>query len=288
MISQRLQAKAANVGDFEVQRILPQVDRRFVGPICFVDHFGPHQFIADPNGGVGPHPHIGLATVTYLFEGQTLHRDSLGTEQLITPGAVNFMTAGSGITHSERAPATLRGQQTTSHGLQLWVGLPTAAEETAPSFQHAPLKTLPLIEQSGVELRVLLGEWGGLRSPVKVHSPTLYAVAELEAGSELEVPAGYSERAIYVVDGEVCVEEDVLSPHQLAVLAPGTVSSVRAPNRARVAIFGGEPLDGPRYLLWNFVSSRKDRLQQAASDWKHRRFATIPGDAEDRIPMPGE
>ncbi|MBL9038608.1 MAG: pirin family protein [Archangium sp.] len=284
----RLKAAPAPVGDFEVQRVLPQRERRFVGPICFLDHFGPHTGVGDANSGVGPHPHIGLSTVTYLFDGETLHRDSLGTEQLIRPGEVNWMTAGKGIAHSERTPPPRWGQPMTSHGLQVWVGLPQALEESEPSFQHVARSDLPRWASDEVELDVVLGRWGSLVSPVRVTSPTFYVVASLENGGRLDVPTEFSERAVYVVEGSVCVGDEVFSAHEVAVLDAGRSVEVSAPHRARVAIFGGEPLDGPRYLLWNFVSSRKERLQQARTDWIQRRFPLIPGDADTRIPFPGE
>jgi|APLak6261678615_1056124.scaffolds.fasta_scaffold00191_4 hypothetical protein len=288
LLSLKLTAKAAPVGDFQVLRALPQRERRLVGPFCFLDHMGPHTAIGTAGGGVGPHPHIGLSTVTYLFEGETLHRDSLGTEQLITPGDVNWMTSGRGIVHSERTPAHLLGKPSTMHGLQVWVALPLDAEEAAPSFQHAPKTALPLMEENGASLRVVLGEWLGARSPVKLASPTFYVVAELEAGAELELPSQHPERAVYVVDGDVGLDGASFTRGELAVLTPGESGTLTALTKSRVAVLGGAPLEGPRFMWWNFVSSRKERLEQAKDDWKHRRFPLIPGDSEDRIPMPGE
>ncbi len=282
-----LSGKAAPVGDFQVVRALPQVGQRFVGPFCFLDHMGPATSIGSAQGGVGPHPHIGLATITYLFEGEGLHRDSLGNEQLIRPGDVNWMSGGRGIVHSERTPAAWHGKPMTMHGLQLWVALPTALEESEPSFQHADASALPTLETDGVSLRVILGAWSGRRSPIQLASPTIYAVAELEAGAQLELPALASEHAVYVVSGDVGVEGSSLSKHQLGVLDAGA-TCVTAITTSRVAIIGGEPLDGPRFMLWNWVSSRKERLEQARLDWKHGRFPSIPGDSEDRIPGPGE
>ncbi len=288
LVSLRLTARAAPVGDFQVLRALPQRERRTVGPFCFVDHLGPHTSVGAVGAGVGPHPHIGLSTVTYLFEGAALHRDSLGTEQLITPGDVNWMTAGRGIVHSERTPAHLIGQAYTLHGLQVWVALPIEAEEQAPSFQHAPKSALPLLEEGGVVTRVLLGEWQGLRSPIRLSSPTVYVVATLEAGAELELPVTSSERAVDVVEGEVGLEGTSFSRGQLAVLTPNSEGSVTALTASRVAVLGGEPLEGPRFMWWNFVSSRKERLEQAKREWSDRRFPLVPGDSEDRVPMPGE
>jgi len=281
-------ARAAPVGDFEVQRVLPQRERRFVGPVCFLDHFGPHTSVGTATSGVGPHPHIGLATVTYLFEGQALHRDSLGTEQLIRPGDVNWMTAGRGIVHSERTPPAWQGRPLTSHGLQVWVGLPLLAEEAEPSFQHAPRAALPVLEAPGVRGAVVLGTWGGSTSPIRLASPTVYAVAALEAGARWALEAAAPERALYVVEGRCRLEGRELAAHQLAVLAPGTVPQLVALAACRVAVLGGEAFPEPRYLWWNFVSSRKERLQQAREDWTARRFPVVPGDELDRIPGPGE
>mgnify|MGYP001560840962 CR=1 FL=1 len=288
LISLKLNGKPALVGDFPVRRALPQRERRLVGPFCFLDHMGPHTSQGTAAGGVGPHPHIGLATVTYLFEGEVLHRDSLGSEQLITPGDVNWMTAGRGIAHSERTPSHLVGKPNPMHGLQVWVALPLDAEESAPSFQHVPKAQLPFTSEGGASLRVVLGEWLGAKSPVRLASPTFYAVAELEPGADLELPTQYSDRAVYVVDGSIGLDGASFASGELAVLTPGATGVVSAVTRSRVAIFGGEPLEGPRFMWWNFVSSRKDRLEQAKDDWKHRRFPLIPGDSEDRIPMPGE
>lgn len=288
LLSLLLKAKKAPVGDFEVNRALPQRERRMVGPFTFLDHMGPHTAVAAPGSGVGPHPHIGLAAVTYLFEGELLHRDSLGSEQLITPGDVNWMTAARGIVHSERPPPHQLGRQATMHGLQAWVALPAEAEEGAPAFEHAGKASLPSSEERGVALRVLLGEWRGARSPVRVASPSLYVMAELEAGSQLELPTQYSERAVYVVEGGVELEGQSLSPFELAVLTPQVEGVLTARARTRLAVLGGEPLEAPRFMWWNFVSSRKERLEQAREDWKARRFPLIPGDSEDRVPAPGE
>lgn len=249
---------------------------------------GPHHAVGVAGGGIGPHPHIGLSTVTYLFEGEMMHRDSLGTEQLITPGDVNWMSASRGIVHSERTPAHLVGKPTPLHGLQVWVGLPLEVEEAAPTFQHVSKAALPFSQEKGVSLRVVLGEWQGARSPVRVASPTSYVVAELEPGAELELPAQYADRALYVVDGEVTLEGTSFHCGELALLSIGVAGRARAVTKSRVAVFGGDPLEGPRYMWWNFVSSRKERLEQAKEDWRHRRFPLIPGDSEDRIPMPGE
>lgn len=288
LIELRLASKSAAVGDFMVSRALPQVQRRFVGPFCFVDHMGPHTHVGRADGGVWPHPHIGLSTVTYLFDGELLHRDSLGTEQLVRPGDVNWMTAGRGIVHSERTPAHLVGQASTVHGLQLWVGLPKADEECAPSFQHVEKARLPLRDDGDVQVRVVLGAWDGLVSPVKVSSPLFYVVAELDAGAELTVPAHFEQRALYVVEGDLGVDGEAISARELVVLTPGEAGTVCANVKTRVAILGGAPFPEPRFMLWNFVSSRRERLEDAKREWIARRFPVVPGDSEARVPYPGE
>ncbi|MBK9033984.1 MAG: pirin family protein [Myxococcales bacterium] len=270
-----------------VMRALPRRERRFVGPFCFLDHFGPHAEVGRADGGVAPHPHIGLATATYLFDGAILHRDSLGTAQRIVPGDVNWMTAGRGIVHSERTPPEQVGVTSTSHGLQIWVALPTAHEDAPPSFQHAPGATLPVLDAPGVRLRVLLGAWDGVASPVQVWSPLTYVIAELADGATLAVPGFQPERALYVVDGAVTIagEPTPLGRGELAVLRPDELATLTATAPTRVAVFGGAPLDGPRYLLWNFVASSKARLEQARLDWIARRFPIIPDD-DGYIPFP--
>ena len=287
-IELRLTAKPAMADALPVARALPRRERRFVGPFCFLDHFGPHEDVGRADGGVAPHPHIGLATVTYLFDGAILHHDSLGTAQRIVPGDVNWMTAGRGIVHSERTPADRVGVASTSHGLQIWVALPLAHEDDAPSFQHAPAASLPVIDLPGARLRVLLGAWAGVASPVRVWSPLTYVIAELAAGARLDVPAFQPERALYVVDGELALDGEAapLGHHELAVLTPDAPATLHARAATRVALFGGAPLDGPRYMLWNFVASTKARLDQARLDWIARRFPTIAAD-DGYIPFPG-
>lgn len=288
VLTQVLEGTKAPVGDFHVVRALPKAERRFLGPFCFLDHMGPSTQVGHAKSGVGPHPHIGLATITYLFDGEALHRDSLGTVQRIRPGDVNWMSAGRGIVHSERTPPDRFGAPMTLHGLQLWVGLPGHLEESEPSFQHADAEALPRFEQDGARCRVVLGSFRGLTSPIRLASPTLFAVAELDAGATLELPADVGERGVYVVAGDVGVDGTSLAAHQLGVLEPRTETCLTALTPARVAVLGGEPLDGPRFMLWNWVSSRRERLEQARLDWKHGRFPTIPGDDDERIPGPGE
>jgi redox-sensitive bicupin YhaK (pirin superfamily) len=287
LVETRLAGRPAPVGDFTVRRVIPQRDRRFVGPFCFLDHMGPHTSMGTADGGVAPHPHIGLATVTYLFDGEVLHRDSLGTEQRISPGDVNWMTAGNGIVHSERTPTSLLGRSYTLHGLQFWVALPLGREEGPPSFQHAARASLPFIEEAGVSLRVVLGQWRSLRSPVELASPLTLAVAELDAGAELELDTLHPERAVYVVDGDVRLGSEGFTGGELAALGAGEPGAVTAVTNARVAFMAGPPLDGPRHLLWNFVASSREKLVQAREDWiAGVRFKDVPGDPGPRIPFP--
>jgi redox-sensitive bicupin YhaK (pirin superfamily) len=271
-------------GGFVVRRLLPAARRRSVGPFIFFDHFGPVQELPGGNHDVRPHPHIGLATVTYLFEGAMMHRDSLGTEQVITPGAINWMTAGRGIVHSERKPATLVHKPFTNHGLQLWTALPLANEEDAPAFAHTPAADIPETGVAGVPVRVLVGEAFGLRSPVATLSPTLYLDVAVPKGGTIALPPLAAECAIYALDHPVTVDGEPVAARTMAVLAPGAVQ-VSAPQGARIAVIGGAPLDGPRHMWWNFVSSRAGRIHQAADDWEGGRFAPVPGETES-IPLP--
>ncbi len=270
-------------GGFTVRRYLPAAPRQAVGPFLFFDHFGPVQAGPDDNHDVRAHPHIGLATVTYLFEGAMQHRDSLGVVQRIEPGAINWMTAGRGIVHSERTPDDLRGVARRSHGLQLWVALPAADEEMAPAFAHTPAADIPALEVGGARLRVLVGEAFGAVSPVAVRSPTLYLDIAMSAGDAFPLPLA-EERALYVVEGSVHLDGEPLPPGRLLVLAPGEEPMLGAEGEARVVMIGGAPL-GHRHMWWNFVSSRKERIVQAADDWAAGRFAKVPGETEF-IPLP--
>jgi redox-sensitive bicupin YhaK (pirin superfamily) len=270
-------------GGFIVRRLLPAAERRSIGPFVFFDHFGP--VVAGPQDAhdVRPHPHIGLATVTCLFEGAMLHRDSTGAVQRIEPGAVNWMTAGRGIVHSERTPDDLRGQIRRSHGLQLWVALPEEDETLPPAFVHTPAADLPVLEVGGARLRLLVGEAFGAVSPVAVRSPMLYLHADLDAGDAFPLPLA-AERAVYVVDGAVELDGVPLAPQTLNVVPPGEEPLLSASGPARVALVGGAPL-GPRFVWWNFVSSRAERIRQAAQDWAAGRFDPVPGET-DFIPLP--
>jgi redox-sensitive bicupin YhaK (pirin superfamily) len=281
--------RASDLGDgFTVLRALPAMQRRSVGPFVFLDQMGPVTLKPGRGMDVRPHPHIGLATVTYLFEGEIMHRDSLGTVLPIRPGDLNWMTAGRGIVHSERTPDALRPAGPSLYGMQAWVALPQEHEETAPSFVHHPATELPVIEGDGRRVRIIVGTLYGQRSPVHTLSETLYADVQLEAGALLSVPADYVERAIYLVEGslDVAGEAGHSEAGRLLVLRSGEEVAVRAgPQGARLMLLGGAPLDGPRHLWWNFVSSSIDRIEQAKADWREGRFAPVPGETEF-IPLP--
>ena len=281
-----VQGRARDVAGFPVRRSLPSLQRRRVGPFVFFDHMGPVDLPPGEGMDVAPHPHIGLATVTYLFDGEILHRDSLGSEQRIRPGDVNWMTAGRGIVHSERTPAELRARGGRAHGIQSWVALPAAEEETAPGFHHHAATSLPGREQRGAKLRVIAGTAYGLESPVRVVSPTLYVHVLLEPGAEMPVDDGHAERAVYVVEGEVGIGGAVHSPGNLVVLREGARVVVHAQTAASVMLIGGAPLDGDRHVWWNFVSSSRERIERAKTEWRERRFAVVPGDEAEFVPLP--
>lgn len=277
--------RSRDLGGFQVRRALPSAQRRMVGPFVFLDQMGPVVLRAGEGMDVRPHPHIGLATVTYLFDGELLHRDSLGSVQVIQPGAVNWMTAGRGIVHSERTPPAARGGGGKLFGIQTWVALPRALEETAPSFVHTPAAELPVVEGEGVVLRLVAGALHGVRSPVRAHTETIYADAVMEEGARLEVPAEHEERAVYVAEGTV---EESGARHEagrLLVLRPGAPVVLRAVTPARVVLLGGDAMDGPRHIWWNFVASSPERIEAAAADWEADRFAKVPEETE-RVPLP--
>jgi redox-sensitive bicupin YhaK (pirin superfamily) len=274
-------------GGFVVRRYLPSAVKQAVGPFIFFDHFGPVDVPLDADHDVRSHPHIGLATVTYLFEGAMDHRDSLGTFQRIEPGAINWMTAGSGIVHSERTPKDLVGRPHRTHGLQLWAALPVAHEEEAPSFHHTPANTIPELSVDGARVRVLIGSAFGHTSPVKTYSQTLYLDVALQAGHELVLGSLPAEAAIYPISGELEVDGVPLALHTMALLDLGGAQRVKANSEARFVVIGGEPLDGHRFMYWNFVSSRKERIAQAAEDWEAQRFGKVPGET-DWIPLPAK
>lgn len=279
--------RTRDLGDgFSVRRALPSAERRTIGPFVFFDQMGPAVFRGGQGLDVRPHPHIGLATVTYLFDGEILHRDSLGTVQAIRPGAVNWMTAGSGIVHSERTPPEARRQALSNlHGIQTWVALPKSREETAPAFAHHAAETLPVIEEPGKRIRLIVGTLYGARAPVAVFSEMFYADVQLDTGARLALGPEHEERAVYIAEGRVGIGDARFESGQLAVFRPGE-TVVFAPDRpSRLLMFGGERLDGPRHLWWNFVSSSAERIEQAKEDWRAGRFAPVPGETE-RIPLP--
>jgi redox-sensitive bicupin YhaK (pirin superfamily) len=286
-VSEVLEGRPRDLGGFSVRRVLPAPRRQTVGPFIFFDHMGPATFAPGEGVDVRPHPHIGLATVTYLFDGAFMHRDSLGTEQLIRPGDVNWMVAGRGIVHSERTPAEARQAPGGAriHGIQTWIALPRAHEEIPPSFEHHPAATLPELRAGGATLRLIAGAAFGRCAPASVFSPMFYLAAELEPGAEVELPGEYAERAAYVVEGEVAVADGRHAVGEMVVFGAGEAAAIRALGSARVMLLGGAPLDGRREIWWNFVSSSAERIERAKLDWREDRLAAVPGDAE-RIPLP--
>lgn len=280
----RLQGHEKDLGGgFKVRRVLPAAKQRSVGPFIFFDHFGPVTEMPDANHDVRPHPHIGLATVTYLFEGAMMHRDSIGSEQLIEPGAINWMTAGRGIVHSERKPDHLRSVPFVNHGLQLWTALPVAHEEDEPSFTHTPAADIPELSMGEVKVRVLIGAFG-VRSPVKAYGETLYLDVAMPEGSSFTLPPLVAQMAVYPVDHRVHVNDEAVDAMTMAVLPDGE-TRLHAPEGARLVVIGGAPLDAPRLMWWNFVSSRKERIVQASADWEAQRMGQVPGETEF-IPLP--
>jgi hypothetical protein len=272
-------------GGFRVVRLLPHVERRTVGPFVFLDHFGPLTIEPGMNTDVRPHPHIGLATVTYLLEGAMMHRDSLGSAQRIEPGAINLMKSGRGIVHSERTPEDLRSVTHRTHGLQMWLGLPTVLEESEPTFAHTPAGAMLPFDEQQAEVRVLLGQAFGHCSPAQEFSPTLFVMLRLAPGAAFTLPVLAPEIALYAIEGDLRIDGTDVGPRQLAVPDAATSHSLVSAGGGHVAVIGGAPLDGPRYLSWNFVSSRRARLEQAAADWAAQRFAGVPGETEF-IPLP--
>lgn len=286
-IEQILKPKPRDIGSFSVRRALPAFPTQMVGPFIFFDHMGPEALAPGAGLDVRPHPHIGLATVTYLFEGAILHRDSLGSVQEIRPGDVNWMTAGRGIVHSERTPLAERAAGSRIHGIQTWVALPREHEEAAPAFVHHSAATLPVVELPGATVRVIAGHAFGARAPVAVFSDTLYAAGQLAAGARLALPADHEERAVYLVEGSVRVAGTPLEPGQMAVLAGGGEAAIQADAGSIVMLVGGAKMDGPRFIWWNFVSSSRERIERAKADWRAERFAPVPGETE-RIPLPAD
>jgi redox-sensitive bicupin YhaK (pirin superfamily) len=272
-------------GGFMVRRLLPAAQRQSIGPFLFLDHFGPVTLRPEALLDVRPHPHIGLATVTYLFEGAMLHRDSLGSVQRIAPGAINWMTAGRGIVHSERAPDDLKDKTYVNHGIQLWAALPREHEEVAPDFAHTPAEAIPSLMRGAANVRVLIGTAFGQSSPVKTFSTTVYLDVQLAAGALFELPPLAQELALYAVDGAVVVDGESMAAHTLVVLAPGATAAIVAGQATRLMVIGGDALDGRRFMWWNFVSSRKERIAQASQDWEQQTLGQVPGEAEF-VPLP--
>ena len=275
-----------DLGDFKVNRTLPSRPRTMVGPFIFVDEFGPARLPAGRGMDVRPHPHINLATVTYLFEGAIRHRDSIGSDAVIEPGAINLMTAGSGIVHSERSPQELRAFGPSLYGMQTWLALPDGKEEVDPAFDHVPPSMLPIVEDNGVRARVLMGDLWGVVAATPQHSPTIYADIELAGGGTIPIESDADERAVMLVGGEAELDGQALQPFALYVLRPGHVACLSSAGGGRAMLMGGQAFTTPRHVFWNFVSSSRDRINQAKEDWKAMRFAKIPGDDQEFIPLP--
>ncbi|KTE25693.1 MULTISPECIES: pirin family protein [unclassified Sphingopyxis] len=275
-----------DIGAFDVRRTLPNKARTMVGPFIFVDQFGPAHFDIGAGMDVRPHPHINLATVTYLFEGAIDHRDSLGTFATIRPGACNLMTAGRGIVHSERTPAAERATGSAISGMQTWLALPDGKEEIDPAFEHVAKDDLPLIEDSGVSARVIMGSLWGKTAPITQHSATIYADILMNAGATIPIDAEADERAVLVAIGDASLDGERLERHSLYILKPGHAMTLRADSDARVMLLGGEAFTTPRHVWWNFVSSSRERINEAKHDWKEQKFPLVPGDSEEFIPIP--
>ena len=284
-LPQLLEGRPRDLGGFAVRRLLPTATRQGVGPFVFFDHMGPTRFAPGMGLDVRPHPHIGLATITYLFAGEIMHRDSLGYVQAIHPGDVNWMTAGRGVVHSERTGPEERAAGALLHGLQLWIALPRAYEETEPSFSHHSEAVLPLIRRGETTLRLIVGTAFGVTSPVKTFSPMFYLDAPLAENASFDLPPDHPERAVYVVSGEIEVARQKLREGQMLVLPAGGDIPIRAIRMSRIVLLGGEPLKESRFIWWNFVSSSQARIEQAKVDWKTGRFPPVPGETEF-IPLP--
>lgn len=281
-----LQPSTHDLGGFKVHRTLPNKERTMVGPFLFFDQMGPAQLLPGTGIDVRPHPHINLATVTYLFDGAIGHRDSLGSDLVIEPGAVNLMTAGHGIVHSERSPDTARPQGPMLSGIQTWLALPEAQEEMDPAFEHVPASALPEIQGQGATARIIMGELWGQRAPTTTYAGTIYADIALEPGGSIPIDASAEERAVYCALGEASLEGMTLEPQRLYILKPGIAATLRSESGGRVMLCGGDAFTTPRHVWWNFVSSRRDRIEEAKRAWKAREFPTVPGDDAERIEIP--
>jgi len=280
-----LKPHTKDLGDFAVRRLLPAFPSTMIGPFIFFDHMGPADFAPGSGIDVRPHPHIGLATVTYLFDGNIMHRDSLGSVQQIAPGDVNWMTAGRGIVHSERTPPEDRARGHRLHGIQSWIALPRAHEATEPSFVHLPKASLPLVTQPGVEMRLLAGSAFGQRAPTPTFSDMFYLAVEMAAGSALEFPAEYEQRAAYIVDGDVSISGAGAAPYHMAVFGGGDTLEIRATSASRLMLLGGAPMDGERIIWWNLVASSPDLIEAAKARWRAQEFPRVPDETEF-IPLP--
>ncbi|PHR15751.1 MAG: hypothetical protein COA41_15655 [Sphingopyxis sp.] len=285
-ITQTITPTTHDLGAFQVRRVLPSRHRRMVGPFIFVDEFGPASLPEGPGMAVRPHPHINLATVTYLFEGAIDHRDSLGTFETIRPGAVNLMTAGRGIVHSERSPLEVQDLPKPMFGMQTWLALPDGMEEMDPAFENVSEADLPLIENGGAKARVIMGSLWGQTAPTTCHAETIYADMLLSAGSAIPIDPEADERAVMLVDGEGALDGVPLEKYQLYVIAPGAKVSLTSMSGGRAMLLGGEAFISERHVWWNFVSSSKDRIEQAKADWFEGRFPVVPGDPDEFIPLP--
>ena len=285
-LQQVIVPRARDLGGFSVRRALPAAGRQMVGPFIFFDQMGPAEFLIGTGIDVRPHPHIGLATVTYLFDGEIMHRDSLGSAVAIKPGELNLMGAGSGIVHSERTSAEQKALGPRLFGIQAWAALPKSHEEAAPTFAHYDAARLPRISGEGKTVRLIMGQMFGQTSPAEFPHPSFYAEAILAPGAILPLDADYDERAVYIASGEIDIAGDTFGAGRLLVFRPGDRISILATSQARLMLLGGEPMDGPRHIWWNFVSSSKDRIDAAKADWKAKRFPFVPGDAEEFIPLP--
>ena len=285
-IEQLIIPNAKDLGNFEVRRALPSKGRKLVGPFIFFDRMGPATFTPGQAIDVRPHPHIGLSTVTYLFDGTIRHRDSLGTQMVIEPGDINLMTAGRGIVHSERSPEELRATSRRISGLQTWLALPDGKEEMAPAFENTAASAMGTFDGDGASGRVLIGSLHGASAPVTQYHETLYADLTLQPGGAIDIPATTEERAIYVLEGSVTISGDTFKADQLLVFRPGDEIVVRSERGAQFMLFGGASIGSPRHIWWNFVSSSKERIEQAKEEWKTGRFDIVPGDEDERIPLP--
>ena len=286
LIELTIPAREADIGGMHVKRLLPWFKRRMLGPFIFLDHMGPAEYGIGEGLDVRPHPHIGLATVTYLFDGEIIHRDTLGSHQAITPGAVNWMTAGQGISHSERTGTNERGHLHNVHGLQTWVALPKEFEEKSPEFFHYEAGTLPFLDLKGVQLKLIAGEAFGMTSPTKTYSPLFYVEVKMQAGATLELPPEYRERGAYIIQGNVRIGGEAIQQQTLPVFLPEGYVKIEAETDAHLVLLGGEPLPEKRFIWWNFVSTSQERIEQAKADWTAGKFGIIPGDANDALPLP--